>query len=836
MTYFKQCLLSNLLLLVCVSPGYADLINGPNPYASGFGFDRPNQAGWGGWSRGDFGTLYAEWDSFIDTSYPGALTAAADVGQSGVNDANIGWNAGTFTAGSGNLYSFSVEEKFKVTLSATPTTDPVRAVLQLETWGVQMNYDSILLNGLRPTFSNQTFFKNNYESSFGSVELVQYLVYWDLDQAVANYVFNFNGGTSLSLAQVAIDIGSVNQKPTANAGPDQTVPNEARVNLDGSGSFDADNDSLIYTWTQQSGPVVQLSANDVAQPSFHAPQVTESTTLTFSLTVTDGKGAVSAADAVLVNVTKNRAPKANAGADRSVVEASGIISLQGTAEDMDGTITSYQWLQTAGPTVDLLAVDTASAQFMAPTIDTDSNLQFRLVVVDNEGMSSNADTVSITVCNREASGCKPTADAGLDRSALIGEIVTLDSSASLDPQNQPLTAQWMQVAGPKVNISDVLDAQAVFTVPVVKSNTVLSFQLIVQDTDGNISETDTVNVTINVVNTAPVADAPSLVSIRAGATLVLDGGASYDPENDLLNYHWEQTAGTRLTLSSQTAEKPSAVVPLSALGQTLRFLLTVDDGQLQSQQKIVNVDIQANSAPSLTLDKRLVTMQNSEVVLHASAQDPDADSLRFLWEQISGSEVELVGADSAELRFTAPEAIGNTQFLRFRLTVSDDFTAQTLSVSAEIEVVVTSDGSELDCSAAKPSLTSLWPANKGFKPVKINGIQGPNDYKLTITGIYQDEPVRNKALKDTTRPDAKIVKPKATRKKPRVKQSVLLRAERQGIQSKRQPFSGNGRIYSIRFQANDGYQTCNGQTQVEVPPVRNSNAIEDAGGEYDSTK
>jgi len=56
--------------------------------------------------------------------------------------------------------------------------------------------------------------------------------------------------------------------------------------LDGSGSFDPDDDVITYFWTAPQGIV--LSANDVAQPTFTAPQVEEDTQYVFALVVNDG--------------------------------------------------------------------------------------------------------------------------------------------------------------------------------------------------------------------------------------------------------------------------------------------------------------------------------------------------------------------------------------------------------------------------------------------------------------------------------------------------------------------------------------------------------------------
>jgi hypothetical protein len=198
-------------LLAMSSMASADITHGPNPYAAGFGFDTPSEAAWGGWTRGDAGTLYAEWDTFVDATYPGIRTAAPDIGQFGTSNANIAWNAGTFAAGSGNLYSFSVPQVYKASLSGTTVTGPLRVALQFETSGEEMDYNSIFLNGAAPSYADTSYFQANYASSFGPVNLIQYLAIWDLPTTAASYVFDFKSGPHSSLAQVAIDIGPATQ-------------------------------------------------------------------------------------------------------------------------------------------------------------------------------------------------------------------------------------------------------------------------------------------------------------------------------------------------------------------------------------------------------------------------------------------------------------------------------------------------------------------------------------------------------------------------------------------------------------------------------------------------
>ena len=84
-----------------------------------------------------------------------------------------------------------------------------------------------------------------------------------------------------------------NSAPSANAGFSQTVPEGTTVLLDGSSSSDPDGDTITFAWVQTIGPSVTLSNPDLAISSFVAPQVSDSVTLNFQLTVTDSFGGTS---------------------------------------------------------------------------------------------------------------------------------------------------------------------------------------------------------------------------------------------------------------------------------------------------------------------------------------------------------------------------------------------------------------------------------------------------------------------------------------------------------------------------------------------------------------
>ncbi len=143
-------------------------------------------------------------------------------------------------------------------------------------------------------------------------------------------------------------------------------------------------------------------------------------------------------------LAQNQPPTANAGPDRTVDEGSAI-TLDGThSYDPEGPIYRYEWRQIAGPTVALSGANTATAAFIAPTVNADVALSFELKVVD-AFQASAIDTVTITVHNLRPAEDKvppivfPPADLVVEASAVLTP-VSLGNGYAMDNADGSLTA------------------------------------------------------------------------------------------------------------------------------------------------------------------------------------------------------------------------------------------------------------------------------------------------------------------------------------------------------------------------------------------------------------
>ncbi len=94
--------------------------------------------------------------------------------------------------------------------------------------------------------------------------------------------------------------------------------------------------------------------------------------------------------------TQGSDPIADAGEDFEVEENTDV-RLDGSASiDQDGEISSYSWEQTDGYGVELNDADSAQPSFVAPDVDSNQELSFRLSVMDNNGLTD-IDSVSVLI-------------------------------------------------------------------------------------------------------------------------------------------------------------------------------------------------------------------------------------------------------------------------------------------------------------------------------------------------------------------------------------------------------------------------------------------------------
>jgi len=223
-----------------------------------------------------------------------------------------------------------------------------------------------------------------------------------------------DGGCSESDSQsIVVTHAGGNTAPVAATAQSSISADEGTmVTLDASPSSDANGDTLTYTWSQTAGTTATLSNASVAAPTFTAPSISATETLTFTVTVTDIFGD---SDQSTVNVTVNnvnQTPVARASTNSSsVVEGTTVNLSASNSSDPDGDNLTYAWTQTAGPNVSLTGENTSSASFVAPQVSAQTNFSFEVEVTDPAGAASTA-SVSVAVTDTPPPPPPPSNNSG----------------------------------------------------------------------------------------------------------------------------------------------------------------------------------------------------------------------------------------------------------------------------------------------------------------------------------------------------------------------------------------------------------------------------------------
>ena len=221
----------------------------------------------------------------------------------------------------------------------------------------------------------------------------------NLDQTGSDLVSAIDTFASSQYNETGLIENIINLPPIANAGTDQNVTTWSIVTLDGSGSSDADVDTLTYNWSFVSTPEgssASLSEVTIVNPTFTADM---EGVYEFALEVNDGMGGIGT-DAILVTVvTGNLEPVADAGIDRNVLSGS-TVTLDGSASfDPNGDQITYTWSFSSLPQGSTISdPDLSDTASVTPSFLPDVTGTYVLNLVVNDGASnSTADTVTIGV-------------------------------------------------------------------------------------------------------------------------------------------------------------------------------------------------------------------------------------------------------------------------------------------------------------------------------------------------------------------------------------------------------------------------------------------------------
>lgn len=303
--------------------------------------------------------------------------------------------------------------------------------------------------------------------------------------------------------------------------------------------------------------------------------------------------------------------------------------------------------------------------------------------------------VRYEILTRRVGNSAPVADAGPDIVTQAGQ-VTLDGSGSYDPDGDPLTYAWTQIAGPSVSLSGMNTVRATFT---AAEDQIYSFRLTVRD-PGGLQSTAKVTVTTRRNPSVRIARFQAQpTNIRAGETATLI---------------WQVENAESITISglgSVQANGNSVVSP----AETTQYVLTARGRDGSSATETIVVTVERPEARILRFLATPTTLLAGEVATLA-------------WETENAETVEISGIGA--VRPNGSTTVSPTQTTTYTITARDRF-GRTVNTTATVQV--TQPGlPRIIRFAATP--TEILPTEQASLVWQVEGAT-----EVTITGLGRVE-------------------------------------------------------------------------------------------------
>lgn len=348
----------------------------------------------------------------------------------------------------------------------------------------------------------------------------------------------------------------------------------------------------------------------------------------------------------------NTIPLADAGVNQSVATNELVTLNGGSSSDADSDPLTYAWTISSQPSGSDASL--SNATLISPTFTANVAGIYVIELIVNDGSDNSiVDSVEIVAIPPNTA---PVANAGIDQNIELGTVVSLNGTASSDPEGDNISYNWSFLSIP--NNSNAMLSSNISPTPSFTPDIEGTYDVQLIVSDGMLNSTaSTLAVIVSVSNSAPIANAGIDQNVTTGSVVMLDGMASSDSNNDLITYVWRlSSAPSASNADIQNNTSVSSNFTADVDGSYI-IELVVNDGTVNSTPDTVEIiATTANSAPIANAgsDDNVVTGQ-SETLNGSSSSDADGDTLTYQWSLITaptGSTASIVDSTSSVSSFT----------------------------------------------------------------------------------------------------------------------------------------------------------------------------------------
>ncbi|WP_436935879.1 PKD domain-containing protein [Halovenus marina] len=349
-------------------------------------------------------------------------------------------------------------------------------------------------------------------------------------------------------ANVTLDYEDIN-----SPGIDVTLPSGWTVvsHTDDGGSYGPPEPAWVWLEGDNDG----VNGSHTVTYTVQVPETASPGTYTISgegsgINPADGASVIGSGDLTVTVQAQNEAPTADAGDNQTVDEGTTVALDAAGSADSDGSIETYAWTQTDGPSVTLSDASSAAPTFDAPDVDSPTTLTFELEVTDDDG-ATDTDTVTISVTDETDVGTYgvstgQASDVVINTSTATNASATLSGDLTLGDKSEATTYVRFWVQGqPETTYwydGETMTQSGEFDLDVVLSpSTTYMWQTLAESGDGDwkVGQTKTFTTPIGQFFGATTDD-PTEVGVE---TATLNGELLNLGDNDNATVYftyWEQ--------------------------------------------------------------------------------------------------------------------------------------------------------------------------------------------------------------------------------------------------------------------------------------------------------
>ena len=503
------------------------------------------------------------------------------------------------------------------------------------------------------------------------------------------FVVQISDGFLTDSITITMTVVAVNDLPVITSEA-VTTATEGQVYTYLPAATDVENDTL--TWNVGTAPA-SMNVNSTTGELTWTPANGDASA-PVTLIVNDGTGSVTQSFTITVTAV-NDAPVITEGESTTVTmdedATPQAFSLVLNAADADNAASELTWsIGSAATNGSATVSGTGTSKVVNYTPDADFNGADSFTVNVSDATASDTITVNVTVDAANDAPAITETSAAITTDEDVAGSVTLNAT---DIDTDAASITWTiltQATNGTASVSASNTGASMLVIYAPNANTNGADSFVVQISDGTLTDTITVDVTVNPVDDAPAIAQGDSVALTTNENTVgsvaLNG---VDIDTDAASLAW--TVSTLATngvanVTSTGANVSASYTPNTDFSGNDSFVVELSDGT-STDTITVNVTVNSvNAAPVITngATATMTTDEDNQVTLSLAATDSDGDSLT--WSISSGASQGGVAVDANGLVTYVPALdINGTD--NFTVQVSDSVLTDSIDVTVTINAV-----------------------------------------------------------------------------------------------------------------------------------------------------